>query len=102
MQRCLLEEVLCERGSSSLNLLVLIEAAAIGAVGVDTTSRLELIFVIDSTMDVLLEDRIGLDMLEFGLEVLEACSVAAAVGATTGVVHGEARVLDFFALNAPV
>jgi len=87
-----IEEVfLCERAHSSLDLFILVEAASIRTIGVDTTSWLKLILVIlTCAVDILFENRVRLDVLKLGLEVLESSCVAAAVGATPGVVHGEA------------
>jgi len=87
-----IEEVfLCERAHSSLDLFILVEAASIRTIGVDTTSWLKLILVIlTCAVDILFENRVRLDVLKLGLEVLESSCVAAAVGATAGVVHGEA------------
>ena len=52
-------------------------------------------------MDILLEDRVALDMLKLGLEILQTSRVRAAVGSATCVGHGEATVLDFLAIDAP-
>jgi hypothetical protein len=52
-------------------------------------------------MDVLLEDRVGLDVFEFGLEVLQAGSVAGAVGAAASIGEVEAFVLDLFTIDTP-
>lgn len=52
----------------ALRLIILIDAA-VGALGVDT-SGLGKLLVIDWTMDILLEYRIGIHMFEFGLEIL--------------------------------
>jgi hypothetical protein len=53
-------------------------------------------------VQVLLEHGLGLDGFELGLEVLEARSVAAAVGAAAGVGEVEAFVLDLLSIDAPV
>lgn len=53
-------------------------------------------------MNVLLEDWIGLDMLELSLEVLQTGSITAAVGSTTSIGKVEAFILDLFAVNTPV
>lgn len=53
-------------------------------------------------MQALLEHGLGLDGFELGLEILEARSVAAAVGAAAGVGEVEAFVLDLLSLDAPV
>jgi hypothetical protein len=52
-------------------------------------------------MEALLKDRLRVDLLELGLEVLEACRIAAAVGATAGIGHSVTGVYYFFAFNAP-
>lgn len=52
-------------------------------------------------MNVLLEDGVWVELLEFGLEILQPGGVGGAVGATTGVGDVEAFVLDFFAVEAP-
>jgi hypothetical protein len=53
-------------------------------------------------VDVLLEHGVRVELLELGLEVLQAGGVGGAVGAAAGVGEGEALVLDFFAVDAPV
>jgi hypothetical protein len=53
-------------------------------------------------VQALLEHGLGLDGFELGLEILEARSVAAAVGAAAGVVQVEALILDLFSLDAPM
>jgi hypothetical protein len=53
------------------------------------------------TVDALLEDGLGIMLLELGLEVLQACLIAAAVGTATGVGQVEAGICYFFAFNAP-
>lgn len=52
-------------------------------------------------MDVLLEHGVWVELLEFGLEILEPGGVGGAVGAAAGVGDVEALVLDFFAVDAP-
>ena len=52
-------------------------------------------------MDTLFEDGLGLDGLELGLEVFQASSIAAAVGATACVVQVEAFILNLFSIDAP-
>jgi hypothetical protein len=52
-------------------------------------------------MDILLEDRVSLSLLELSLEVLEASSVGGAIGATARIGQVEAFVLDLFAVDAP-
>jgi len=79
--------------------LVIIIDAALRTVGVDTPSLWKLI--VHSAVDILLKDRVGLDMLELGLEVLQAGSVAAAVRSATGIGQVEAFILDFFTIDTP-
>ncbi len=52
-------------------------------------------------MNLLLEDGLLVDLLELGLEVLQTCSVAAAVGATASVGKVEAFILHFLTINTP-
>jgi hypothetical protein len=52
-------------------------------------------------VDILFKDRLGLDSFELGLEVLQAGSVAAAVGAAASIGKVKAFILDFFALDTP-
>lgn len=52
-------------------------------------------------MDVLLEHWVGVELLEFSLEVLQAGGVGGAVGAAAGVGDVEALILDFFTIDAP-
>lgn len=87
---------------STLRLLIFINAA-IGTLGIDTTSSRELLIIVhDSAVDILLEDGVLLDVLELGLEVLQASSVGAAVGTAASVVDVETLVLDFLAIDTPV
>jgi hypothetical protein len=53
-------------------------------------------------MDLLLENRLLLDLLELGLEVLQAGGVAATVGAAACIGKVEAFILNFLAINTPV
>jgi hypothetical protein len=53
-------------------------------------------------MDLLLEDGLLLNLLKFGLEVLQTGGVAATVGAAACICKVEAFVLDFLAINTPV
>lgn len=86
---------------NALGLVILIDAA-IGALGVDTSSNWKFLLVFDlSTVKFLLEDRFLLNMLELGLEVLQAGGVAAAVGAATGIGKVEAFILDFLSIETP-
>jgi hypothetical protein len=52
-------------------------------------------------VNVFLKDRLGLHGFELGLEVFQAGSVAAAVGAAASIGKIEALILDFFALDTP-
>jgi hypothetical protein len=61
-----------------------------------------ILLLLEDAVNVLLENWVGVNLFKFGLEVLEAGSVGAAVGATTSIGHVEASVLDFLAVNAPV
>lgn len=70
---------------SGLGLVVVVNAA-LGAIGVDTNSIMETVGILrDGAMKLLLENGLGLDGLELGLEILEASAVGAAVGAATSV-----------------
>lgn len=62
--------------------LVILIDTALRALGCDADSS---VVVSVGTVELLLEDRLGLDLLKLGLEALEAWSVAAAVGATSGI-----------------
>ena len=53
-------------------------------------------------MKFLLKDRLLLNLLELGLEILQAGSVAAAVGATACIGKIETLILDFFTINTPL
>jgi hypothetical protein len=52
-------------------------------------------------VDVLFEDGVRVELLEFGLEIFEAGGVRGAVGAAARIGDVEALVLDFFAVDAP-
>ena len=58
--------------------------------------------ILSRTMEFLFEDGLLLNLLELGLEVLQAGGVTAAVGATTCVGKVESFILDFLAVNTPV
>jgi hypothetical protein len=62
---------------------------------------MKILIVFNDTMEVLFENRLLLDMLELGLEVLQASRIAATIGATASTSDIEAFVLDFFAINSP-
>jgi hypothetical protein len=62
----------------------------------------EVLEIFSRTVEFLLEDRLLLNLLKFGLEVFQASSVAAAVGAAACIGKIEALVLDFFAVNTPL
>jgi hypothetical protein len=62
---------------------------------------MERVVVLGWAVNVLLEDRVLLNGLELGLEILQACGVAAAVGSAASVGHGETFVLDFFSIDTP-
>jgi hypothetical protein len=91
---------MCNLNLNTLSLVILIDAS-VRALGVDTSSLGEL-FIVDSAVDILLEYRFGLDMLELSLEVLQASGVAAAVGTAASVGQVEAFVLDFLAIDTPM
>jgi len=82
-------------------LFVIIINAANGTVGIDTMSLVQLGLFFGGAMDTLLKDGFSLDGLKFGLEVFQTCSVAAAIGTTTGVVDIEASILNFFTIDTP-
>ena len=86
--------------SNALGLFIVIDAA-IGALSINTAGVGEGGVVVSRAVDVLLEDGVLLEGLELGLEVLQAGSVAAAIGSAAGVGHGEAFVLDFFSIDTP-
>lgn len=64
--------------NASLALDFLINAS-IGALGVDTTSLWKFLVVLGDAVEVLLKNGLLLNMLELGLEVLQASGVATAV-----------------------
>ena len=86
--------------------ILLIHGSSADAIG--TLSLLEAQMLIHvsilrlSTMVFFLEDGIGLDGLEFGLEITDGVAVGAAVGATTGVGEVVAIVLGLVSRSAPV
>ena len=53
-------------------------------------------------MKFLLEHRLGLEGLEFGLEVGDGMAVRAAIGTTTGIGEVVAIVLALLAWGSPV
>lgn len=75
-------------------------APTLGALGGNAASGLHVILG-TSTVDVLLEHWVRVELLEFGLEVLQAGGVGGAVRAAAGVVDVEALVLDFFTIDTP-
>jgi hypothetical protein len=99
------QRLLLDRRSVHLNTLglVILVDAAIRALGIDTTSNWKFILLLLdlSTVKFLLEDRLLLDVLELGLEVLQASGIAATVGSATGIGKVEAFILDFLAIETP-
>ena len=82
---------------------IILGNAALRAIRVDTMSLRHLLFLLErSTVKVLLEDGLLLNMLELGLEIIEAGLVAAAIGSTTGVGQVEAFVLNFLTTDTPM
>lgn len=53
------------------------------------------------TVDTLLEDRLRIDLLEFGLEILETSGVAAAIGTATWICQSESTICYFFTFDTP-
>jgi hypothetical protein len=86
---------------NALGLVILIDTA-IGALCVNTPSLGEIFKIFSWTVEFLLENRLLLNLLEFGLEILQAGSVAAAVGAAACIGKIEAFVLDLFAIDTPL
>jgi hypothetical protein len=86
---------------NALGLLILIDAA-IGALGINTSSLREVFEIFSWAVEFLLEDGLLLNLLELGLEILQTGRVAAAVGATACIGKIEAFVLDFFAIDTPL
>lgn len=76
--------------------LVIIVDTAISALGSDTAK-----IIVHSAMNILFEDRLTLNGLELGFEVLQAGCVAAAVRATASIGQVEALVLNLLAVDAP-
>jgi hypothetical protein len=86
---------------NALGLFIVIDTA-IGALGNNTLSLRKFFEILSRTVQFLLKDRLLLNLLELGLEILQAGGVAAAVGATTCVGKVESFILDFLAINTPV
>ena len=86
---------------NALGLFILIDAA-IGALGINTLSLGKLFEILSRTVQFLLEDGLLLNLLELGLEILQAGGVAAAVGAAACIGKIEALVLDFLTINTPL
>ena len=82
---------------NTLSFVFLVNTSISAALSVDTSSLRELL----GAMELLFEYRLGVDLLELGLEVLQAGSVAAAVGSATSIGHVEAFILDFFSIDTP-
>ena len=61
----------------------------------------EIFKVLSWTVEFLLEDGLLLNLFEFGLEILQAGGVAAAVGAAACIGKIKALILDFFAIDTP-
>lgn len=57
--------------------------------------------VVFGSMDIFLEDWIGLDSFEFGLEAVDGVTVGAAVGATTSVGKVVAIILRLVTRSSP-
>lgn len=83
----------------ALRLVILVDAF-LGALGVDADCR-KIIVVFTCTVDIFLENRLLLDMLELSLEVLQTGSVAAAVGAAAGIGKIEALILNLLTIDTP-
>jgi hypothetical protein len=86
---------------NALGLFIVIDTA-IGALGNNTLSLRKLFEILSRTVQFLLEDGLLLNLLELGLEILQAGGVAAAVGAAACIGKIEALILDFLAINAPL
>lgn len=91
------QSFLCQR--CLLLRLVLLINAALGALGIDTTSR-QIVFE-SRSVKLLLKDGFGFNLLELGLEVLETGSVGAAIGTTASIVHVETSILSLVAIDTP-
>lgn len=72
------------------------------AVGVSRVGGRLGLFLSEGTVDGFFENGLGLDVLELGLEVLQASGVGGAVRATTSVGEVEVGVLDLLAFYTPV
>ena len=84
---------------NTLCLIILIDTA-LRTLRVESAGLGEIIAVI-GTVNILLEDRIGLNLLELGLEVFQTRSIAGAVGATACIRQAEAFILDLLAVDTP-
>jgi hypothetical protein len=74
--------------------------SALRALGRDSAGLGEFVLELGS-MDVLFEDGFSVDLLKFGLEVIEAGFIAATIGTTTLVGHSEARICYLLAFDTP-
>lgn len=77
-------------------------AGAIGALGFLQANVFFVQMVILSSMEFLLEHGLGLDRLEFGLEVGDGMAVRAAIGTTAGIGEVVPIVLPLFARSTPL
>lgn len=57
--------------------------------------------IFECAMVLFLKDRIRLDSLEFGLEIVDGVTVRAAIGTTTGVGEVVAIILGLVTRSAP-
>ena len=86
--------------------ILLIHGSSADAIGTLSLLKAQMLIHVSilrlSTMIFFLEDGVGLDGLEFGLEIADGVAVGAAVGATTGVGEVVAIVLGLVSRSAPV
>ena len=86
--------------------ILLIHGSSADAIGTLSLLKTQMLIHVSilrlSTMIFFLEDGIGLDGLEFGLEIADGVAVGAAIGATTGVGEVVAIVLGLVSRSAPV
>jgi hypothetical protein len=85
----------------TLRLVIFINAAN-RALSIDTPGLGKFGIFFAGTMDIFLEYRLRLDLLEFGLEVFQARCITTAIGSAASVGHVKTFVLNFFAIDTPV
>lgn len=80
----------------------LVNAGTAGAIRALGLFQADVFFVILSAVEFLFEHGLGLDRLEFGLEVGDGMAVGAAIGAATGIGEVVPIVLPLFTRSTPL